>query len=154
MSMPKPRPVSVKSLDFLERLARLLRRNEFVLAGDTGLAMQLNHRLSLDFDFFTSRRFNPGLLLSELKRLSKTLELLPESQGTLTVTSDTLKTSIFHHPHVFLDPVSVPPGIPVAGVMDIGAMNASLSPSVEPSGISWTCIASSRIFHFGKLPKG
>lgn len=38
----------------------------FVLYGGTGLALQLGHRVSEDFDFFSSSGFNPARLQSRL----------------------------------------------------------------------------------------
>src|SRR5215467_14996106 len=39
---------------------------EFVLYGGTGLALQLGHRVSEDFDFFSSSGFDPDRLCSRL----------------------------------------------------------------------------------------
>ncbi|HXS93611.1 MAG TPA: nucleotidyl transferase AbiEii/AbiGii toxin family protein [Candidatus Limnocylindrales bacterium] len=39
---------------------------EFVLYGGTGLALQLGHRVSEDFDFFSSAAFDPERLRSRL----------------------------------------------------------------------------------------
>jgi Nucleotidyl transferase AbiEii toxin, Type IV TA system len=40
--------------------------SDFVLYGGTGLALQLGHRVSEDFDFFSSSGFDPDLLRSRL----------------------------------------------------------------------------------------
>jgi hypothetical protein len=40
--------------------------SDFVLYGGTGLALQLGHRFSEDFDFFSSSGFNPARLQSRL----------------------------------------------------------------------------------------
>ena len=40
--------------------------SEFVLYGGTGLALQLGHRVSEDFDFFSSSGFDPDVLRSKL----------------------------------------------------------------------------------------
>jgi hypothetical protein len=40
--------------------------SEFVLYGGTGLALQLGHRFSEDFDFFSSSAFDPARLQSSL----------------------------------------------------------------------------------------
>jgi hypothetical protein len=41
-------------------------RSEFVLYGGTGLALQLGHRTSEDFDFFSSSGFDPEALRARL----------------------------------------------------------------------------------------
>ena len=38
----------------------------FYLAGGTGLAVQLGHRKSYDFDFFTERQFNTDTIVSRI----------------------------------------------------------------------------------------
>jgi hypothetical protein len=40
--------------------------SDFVLYGGTGLALQLGHRVSEDFDFFSSLGFDPDRLRSRL----------------------------------------------------------------------------------------
>ena len=61
-------PASTEAtLDAL-RDARLLDR--FYLAGGTGLALQLGHRLSLDLDFFAEDHFNEEALLQHVQTLA------------------------------------------------------------------------------------
>lgn len=59
-------------------------RDAFVLYGGTAIALQLGHRQSLDFDFFTSRAFRSGTLLSQFALL-RGVETLQASPNTLTV---------------------------------------------------------------------
>lgn len=59
-------------------------RNAFVLYGGTALALQLGHRESVDFDFFCSRSFQPGTLVSQFPLLQGT-EILQSSPDTFTV---------------------------------------------------------------------
>jgi hypothetical protein len=56
----------------------------FVLYGGTALALQLGHRESVDFDFFTSRSFQPGDLTSRFHLLNN-VEILQAFPNTLTV---------------------------------------------------------------------
>jgi hypothetical protein len=57
---------------------------DFVLYGGTAIALRLAHRASVDFDFFTSRSFEPAKLLANLPLLSGAKVLQNVSQ-TLTV---------------------------------------------------------------------
>ena len=52
---------------------------DFVLYGGTGLALQLGHRVSEDFDFFSSSGFEPDRLRSRLPFLR---DLAPTNPGT------------------------------------------------------------------------
>mgnify|MGYP001575631825 CR=1 FL=1 len=58
---------------------------DFVLYGGTAIALQLGHRQSVDFDFFTSEDFNPDDLLRSLKFLANA-DVLQLEKNTLTVT--------------------------------------------------------------------
>ncbi len=42
-------------------------KNDFYLAGGTGLALQIGHRISEDFDLFTNRRFDNSQLLRRVQ---------------------------------------------------------------------------------------
>lgn len=67
----------------------------WTLAGGTGLALQLGHRVSEDLDFFRSDRFSPVRLHHLLTRVGQT-ELLQEDDRTLTVIASGVKLSFFH----------------------------------------------------------
>jgi len=56
-----------------ERLA-FLKEFSFHLAGGTGLALQIGHRKSFDFDFFTDKQFSPEELSSIIKQHHLSLE--------------------------------------------------------------------------------
>ena len=56
----------------------------FVLYGGTGLALRLGHRLSADFDFFSSEPLDPDEMLRELGLL-KGAKVLQNVSQTLTV---------------------------------------------------------------------
>ena len=56
--------------------------SQFYLAGGTGLALQIGHRYSLDFDFFSDNEFNNERLKQELSKLGK----FPENNRANTTT--------------------------------------------------------------------
>jgi len=58
----------------------------FVLYGGTAIALRLAHRVSVDFDFFTSDDFTPDGLVREMPFL-ESAKRLQESRNTLTVLS-------------------------------------------------------------------
>jgi len=53
-------------LEVLERLVCIQGLKQFYLAGGTAVALHLGHRISEDFDFFTSQEFDAPLLRDEL----------------------------------------------------------------------------------------
>jgi len=57
--------------------------NDFILYGGTALALRLGHRESIDFDFFSSKSFDPELLYKVIPYL-KNAKILQKSENTLT----------------------------------------------------------------------
>jgi hypothetical protein len=74
----------------------------FVLYGGTAIALRLGHRVSLDFDFFTSQSFAPDRLLAQVPILAGA-EILQNVNQTLTVALDRkgrIKLSFFGNLHL------------------------------------------------------
>ena len=78
----------LKKLGFLKKYG-------FYLAGGTALALQINHRTSLDFDFYTKKRFNSSELQRLFERKFKEIILLQKAEGTLIVKIDGVAVSFF-----------------------------------------------------------
>jgi len=86
-----------KTLALLKKISPLIRDKGFYLAGGSGLALQLGHRISEDLDFFSSRPFEPSSLLRSLKaKVDRLQEILSEVQ-TLIVDLDGVKCSFFFY---------------------------------------------------------
>ena len=66
----------------------------WVLAGGTGLALKMGHRISIDFDFFRTEGMDISALHRSLISID-TYETLQESEGTLTVLIRDVKMSFF-----------------------------------------------------------
>lgn len=95
--------------------------NDWVLAGGTGLALQIGHRVSEDFDFFRIDSFTINKLHDVLK-LFKSYETLQEDEKTLTVIISDIKISFFciKDPFIFeLKPYSF---FSLADIKDISLM--------------------------------
>jgi len=107
--------------ELLKKLAGIVRSHEFILAGGTGLALQLGHRISVDLDFFTAKPFSTERAFSELKGSGLGPEVLAESEGSLTVIMEGAKVSMFHYPYPFVEDRKEVYGIPVAGLIDIAS---------------------------------
>jgi hypothetical protein len=74
---------------------------EWTLAGGTGLALWLGHRISEDFDFFRTEGMDLNLLHG-LFRGYGAYETLQEAEYTLTVLIEGTKMSFFQIPDPFL----------------------------------------------------
>jgi hypothetical protein len=102
----------------------------FVLCGGTALALHLGHRNSIDFDFFSSKPFDPDGLL-ELPLLGQAV-VLEKAANTLTVRVNrhgSVKLSFFgvpklkklRDPHIALDNQ-----LQVASILDLAGTKAAV----------------------------
>lgn len=103
-------------------------KERFYLAGGTGLALQLGHRDSVDFDFFTQDAIDTVALYTELLELFigrvivKTFE---EKDSLNIVVDDAIKLSFLRYPYELLRPCIDEEYLRVASVEDIGCMKLS-----------------------------
>jgi len=99
-----------------------LSRYGFYLAGGTALALELNHRTSLDFDFYTKRKFDNKKLFQELEKKFKNTILIQKAEQTLIVKINEVEVSFFHYPYPLIFPSIKLKGVNLASKKDIAAM--------------------------------
>ncbi|MGE4357536.1 MAG: nucleotidyl transferase AbiEii/AbiGii toxin family protein [Candidatus Omnitrophota bacterium] len=110
-----------KRLSLLPKLGFLKKRG-FYLAGGTALALQIKHRLSVDFDFYNPREFDSEEILLELQKNNREVILIQKSLNTLIVKLDTIETGLFIYPYKLLKPVIETAYVNLASIEDIAAM--------------------------------
>jgi hypothetical protein len=93
----------------------------WTLAGGTGLALLLGHRVSEDFDFFRTDGVDIPRLFEALQQVAE-VETLQEDDRTLTVMADSVKLSFFSLPDPFLFPPFPYLFLNVADARDIALM--------------------------------
>ena len=93
----------------------------WTLAGGTGLALQLGHRVSIGFDFFRTDGFSPDTLFHCLQKVG-TLELLQEEDHLLTAIVADVKVSFFTVADGFLFPTVPYSFFDIASQRDIALM--------------------------------
>lgn len=129
MLTPKLSTLPLAQQRLWPELAAVPRR--FVLYGGTALALRLEHRISEDFDFFSSLPFEPSLLEGELPLLREGTRL-QSAANTLTVLLDRggpVKLSFFGGLSLrrLQDPERViGPGLQVASLLDLAATKAAV----------------------------
>ena len=105
----------------LEKMAPLIRQWGFYLAGGSGLALQLGHRISEDLDLFSISPFDSANLYFTLQPKASTFEEILTEENTLLLILDKVKLSFFCYPVPLLfEPLSFE-GIEVADWKDIMA---------------------------------
>lgn len=71
----------------------------FYLAGGTALAMQIGHRVSVDFDLFSDKKISSQLIEKCKKLFSKSrIKILIDNKDELTILVDDVKFTFLHYP--------------------------------------------------------
>lgn len=91
------------------------------LAGGTACALQIGHRISIDLDFFTPKKFDAKQIIQSLKAVGK-FELEQQSWGTILGTLDDVRFSLFLYEYPVLFSFKTFHGIHIADLRDIAAM--------------------------------
>ncbi len=113
--------------DALPHLA-FTRSSGFYLAGGTALALQVGHRDSVDFDFFTEQEFDTDRLFALLDSSFQGIPLVKvqDERNTLTViTAGAIKLSFMRYPYALLRPLVRSEHFDLADIADIGCMKLS-----------------------------
>lgn len=123
-------------MTFLEtQLTQLLKYrllpDKTYLAGGTAVYFYLNHRISIDLDFFTPTPFNPELLVHKIRTCVDPVqvELIEEKTVIVYISKEKVKFSLFLFPYKNLaenHPFTLHDGTPcpLASLQDIVAMKA------------------------------
>jgi hypothetical protein len=116
-----PKVLGADGWRMVRTLVRAGRTEGWVLAGGTGLALQLGHRISQDLDFFRASPFAPAELAAGLAGLGRVL-VQGRSAGTLHVTLDGLRVSFLAAESPLLFAGTPYRGLTLADPRDIAVM--------------------------------
>lgn len=100
-------------------------KNEFYLAGGTGLALQIGHRKSEDFDFFSFKNFNLNSVQEKVNLVFKnySVKVLQYEPDTFTIIiDDEIKISFFNIQQKVLLPILENEWFKLCTDLEIGAM--------------------------------
>ncbi len=107
-------------------LAKLKKQNDpalrdWILAGGTGLALLVGHRISDDFDFFRNKNMDIDSLHNLFKKTG-IYETLQQGENTLTILTHEVKISFFQVPAPFIFKPSPYIFFSIADIRDIALM--------------------------------
>ena len=127
--------LDTQRIDILPLLKSFTDRG-FYLAGGTALALQIGHRDSIDFDFFTESPIDTTRLFDEVLRIfsGHNVVKVQEEHNTLGIIVDErIKISFMYYPYELLKPYVVTEYLNLASIADIACMKCSAitSRSVE-----------------------
>lgn len=102
-------------------------KRDFYLAGGTALALQIGHRRSIDFDFFSAKKFSSKELMERIKSAFNKykIEQVQDEKNTLSVVVNDVKLSFFHYPYPLIFRPKNIKYIKLASIKDIGCMKLS-----------------------------
>lgn len=94
----------------------------FYLAGGTALALQIDHRTSIDFDFYGQKKFSSSQLAKDIKKTFPNADMLFTAEDTLKSKIGETELSFFYYSYRLLEPPNKYQGISIASLADIAAM--------------------------------
>jgi len=113
--------ISKKTKDNLEILTKEAVLKNFYLAGGTGAALLLKHRVSLDLDFFTKKDIDTKTLIQKIKIQGK-FSIERETENTLIGMFNGTRVSFLKYGYPLLFIPKQIKGIKAADLRDIGCM--------------------------------
>jgi hypothetical protein len=113
--------ISKKTKANLEILTKEDLLENFYLAGGTGVALQLKHRVSLDLDFFTEKDIDTKTLIQKIKTRGK-FSIERETENTLIGIFNGIRVSFLKYDYPLLFDLKQIKGIKIADFRDIGCM--------------------------------
>src|SRR3989344_635204 len=103
---------------------KLARFKNFYLVGGTALALQIGHRISVDFDMFSLEELSSNLLQQIKKVFGQGITITYRSSQQINLLVDGVKMTFFHYPYPVLTPLVQIEEVPTSSVLEIAAMKA------------------------------
>jgi hypothetical protein len=112
-----------RARELFPKLARF--RTDFYLAGGTALALQINHRVSIDFDLFSDEPIARQLLrVVESVFAGSDREVMVNNTDELSMNIDSVRFTFLHYPFPLCLPLRDEEPIPLLPVKEILATKA------------------------------
>lgn len=106
----------------LKASAQVVQKWDAYLAGGAGLALQLGHRRSVDFDWFTRRTLPPTEVLSDMQSLGLPVHVRQNDEGTFLGQVGGIDYSVFRYRYDLVGRCVEFEGCKLASLKDVAAM--------------------------------
>lgn len=117
-----PKVLNKNQLKVFKKLS-FLKKRDFYLAGGTSLAIQIGHRTSLDFDFYSAKHFDSQELFAEIESIFEDKATLTgKEKDTLFCVIDGVQCSFFWYKYPLLKKAQDFMNVQIASLEDIAAM--------------------------------
>lgn len=134
----------------LQTLDRSSVLRSFYLAGGTGLALQLGHRISRDLDFFSPDLFSEDLLIASCQMISG-FAVAAKAPHTVHAFIDRVKVSFLGYAYPVLFPTRPFIDVAVADARDIACMKMSAIASRGAKRDFFDLYAAARVYTLAAL---
>lgn len=129
----KPPIITDTMFTIILKLANQSFMDKYYLAGGTALALQINHRRSIDLDFFSYKKISAETITSWLEQnyRDKEFKIVFRKTDQLDINIMGVKVSFIHYPFTLVNPLlegaNITPSLPglkIANVKEIALMKA------------------------------
>lgn len=111
-----------KSQQEIVKQLKLPEEGDYYLAGGTALALQIGHRTSIDFDFYTQKHFDSARFADDLRGTLPSLEVDFQEEDTLRLKVGKTELSFFYYRYPLIGKLKEFQGLKLASKEDIAAM--------------------------------
>ncbi|KKQ18816.1 MAG: hypothetical protein US31_C0001G0003 [Berkelbacteria bacterium GW2011_GWA1_36_9] len=95
----------------------------FYLVGGTALALQIGHRISVDFDLFNSENIPRSLYLKVEKIFKENkIDIIVNNAENLTILVDGVQLTFFNYPFEVISPFIIFQDVKILPVVELGAL--------------------------------
>ncbi|MBL7078069.1 nucleotidyl transferase AbiEii/AbiGii toxin family protein [Candidatus Shapirobacteria bacterium] len=109
-----------------EAFGKLKEFSKGYLAGGTALALQINHRLSFDFDLFFTHPLRKSLIRKCLQLFEEESRIIRQTGDQITIITPLgIKLDFIHYWHKPIRPLVKTGELPLASILDIAADKAA-----------------------------
>jgi len=116
-----PGILNQNQLDVVNRLDFGI-KSRIYLAGGTALALYLNHRTSVDLDFYSEEEIDNNEVLIKLQKIFNNLTVKLHQKRTLFLTINEVDFSLFYYPYKLIRKTEKYKKIEIASIEDVLAM--------------------------------
>lgn len=113
--------LSQNQIKLLEILAKQNWLSNFYLAGGTSIALQIVHRQSINFDFFTENDIHNITVISKLTEIGR-FELFSEEKNTINGSLNDVKISFISYKYKMLNKFQEYKTLRIADLLDVALM--------------------------------
>jgi len=113
-----------KRLEILQLLS-FTEKFEMYLAGGTALALQIGHRTSVDFDFYSPKKFKRGELFKHFRLAFPSkygIKIIRDFDDTFEIDISGVHLSCFYYPYKLIKKTIEIEGVKTSSIEDIAAM--------------------------------